>query len=71
MGTLNLKIRTVFLRCRFCCQRGKSAGQHENHMLVVGHEIEGAVFYKGNFGKNDAVIAGLTYNWAPPYFGKK
>ena len=30
-------------------------------MLVVGHEIEGAVFYRGNFGKNDAVIAGLTY----------
>jgi len=40
---------------------GKSAGQHENHMLVVGHEIEGAVFYKGNFGKYDAVIACLTY----------
>ena len=27
----------------------KSAGQHENHMLVVGHEIESVVFHKGNF----------------------
>ena len=61
MGTLNHKILTVFIGCRFGCQLGKSARQHENHMLVVGHEIEGAVFYKGNSGKNDAVITGLTY----------
>ena len=40
---------------------GKSTGQHENHMPVVGLEIEGAVFYIGNFGKNDVVIAGLAY----------